>query len=77
LCAVFIQDYVRTGATVPSNPDLVVSGSYDHTVKVWDKREQKEIISVDHGSPVESVLMSPNGALMFSAGEHIVFKRSS
>jgi U3 small nucleolar RNA-associated protein 15 len=31
-------DYVRTAAYVPSNPSLIVSGSYDGTVKLWDTR---------------------------------------
>ncbi|ODM94810.1 U3 small nucleolar RNA-associated protein 15 [Orchesella cincta] len=64
------SDYVRSGAVVESNPNLIISGSYDQTVKLWDKRaeDSKEMISVHHGSPVESVLMSPSGSLLFTAG---------
>ncbi|CAG7717369.1 unnamed protein product [Allacma fusca] len=61
-------DYVRCGTTVDANPNTIVSGSYDHTVKVWDKREKTEALSVDHGAPVESVLVSPSGSLLFTAG---------
>jgi len=32
------SDYVRTASFVPSNSSLIVSGSYDGTVKVWDTR---------------------------------------
>lgn len=53
---------------VESNPNLIVSGSYDHTVKVFDKRDKTEAISCDHGAPVESVLISPSGSLLFTAG---------
>ncbi|CAL8092690.1 unnamed protein product [Orchesella dallaii] len=64
------SDYVRSGTVVDSNPNLIISGSYDQTVKLWDKRAQdnKEMISVNHGSPVESVIMSPSGSLLFTAG---------
>jgi U3 small nucleolar RNA-associated protein 15 len=62
------NDYVRCGSVLSSNSDLIVSGSYDHMVKVWDKRERKEILSVDHGAPVEAVLPTPSGSLLFTAG---------
>lgn len=68
-------DYVRSGSVVDSNPNLIISGSYDQTVKLWDKRvggggqeDNKEIFSVNHGAPLESVLMSPSGSLLFTAG---------
>jgi U3 small nucleolar RNA-associated protein 15 len=36
------SDYVRTASFVPTNPNLIVSGSYDGTVKVWDTRRMKK-----------------------------------
>lgn len=67
------NDYVRSGGVVNSNPNLIISGSYDQTVKIWDKRgaaegDLKEVLSVDHGAPLESVVMSPSGSLLFTAG---------
>lgn len=31
-------DYIRCGQASPSNPTVFVTGSYDHTVRVWDLR---------------------------------------
>ena len=48
-----------------------MSGSYDHTVKLWDKRQQdKYTANFDHGCPVESICLLPNGSLLASAGGH-------
>ena len=32
-------DYARCVETNPVNSDIFMSGSYDHTVKIWDKRQ--------------------------------------
>ena len=47
---------------------LIFVGSYDHTVKMFDTRLPNSVFSVDHGHPVESVLMFPNGGIFLSAG---------
>ena len=48
-----------------------MSGSYDHTVKLWDKRQpDKFTTNFDHGCPVESICLLPNGSLLASAGGH-------
>lgn len=113
------SDYVRTASYVPGNPNLVISGSYDGTVKVWDtKRKSKapaasanvnateesdpenelgegtsaemqvelqqedeededqglarEIMSFDHGYPVEKILVHPSGTQVISAGGPVI-----
>lgn len=108
-------DYVRTASFVPSNPNLVISGSYDGTVKVWDTRRKqtkssapkfdaeadvdddmgegtslqveqeeqeednasekgiaKEIMSFNHGYPVEKILVHPSGTQVISAGGPVI-----
>lgn len=111
-------DYVRTASFVPSNPNLVISGSYDGTVKVWDTRRKqtkasstpaqnaeddaedndmgegtsmqveqeaveeeedasekgiaREIMSFNHGYPVEKILVHPSGTQVISAGGPVI-----
>lgn len=61
-------DYIRAGSPSPMSPDLFVTGSYDHTVKVFDAREKQSVMTVNHGCPVESTLFLPSGAIFISAG---------
>ena len=63
------QDYVRSGCVSQCSPDVVVSGSYDHTVRLWDRRHEGSKLHVNHGSPVEAVLLTPNGTLLITAGK--------
>ena len=66
-------DYVRTAAYVPSHPSLVVSGSYDGTVRLWDARApDAELMSMTHGYPVEDVIVHPSGTMAISAGGPLI-----
>ncbi|XP_023678962.1 U3 small nucleolar RNA-associated protein 15 homolog [Paramormyrops kingsleyae] len=65
-------DYIRCGTTSKLNPDLFITGSYDHTVRVFDGRTDKSIMNMDHGHPVESVLLFPSEGLLVSAGGRYV-----
>ncbi|KAI9199294.1 WD40-repeat-containing domain protein [Polychytrium aggregatum] len=62
------EDYVRCGMVSQENSNLVLTGSYDHTVKLWDARAKVCVATMNHGFPVESVLMFPGGGLVASAG---------
>lgn len=59
-------DYVRAGAVV--SDAAILSGSYDHSVRLWDTRSRQSQMCLDHGSPVESVAVFPNGRIAASAG---------
>ncbi|KAJ3372013.1 snoRNA-binding rRNA-processing protein [Allomyces arbusculus] len=63
-------DYVRAGAVSRDNHNLLVTGSYDHTVKVWDVRSPTAVLSVDHGAPVESVLVFPGANAFVCSGDN-------
>ena len=46
-------DFVRCGALNPNSPKLLVTGSYDHTVRLWDVNSPKCIMELQHAAPVE------------------------
>ena len=53
-------------------PDLVLSGGYDHKVAVWDVRDpEKPSMAMEHGAPVEAVLVLPGGGLVASVGGEV------
>eukprot|EP00794_Sanderia_malayensis_P009625 gene9625-10610_t len=63
-------DYIRAGACSISDSNIIITGSYDHTVKLWDIRANKSTLTVDHGDPVESVLLYPNCGMCISSGSN-------
>jgi len=68
-------DYVRAGCTIPESPDLLVSGGYDHTLALWDRRlasTDTPSLQMNHGAPVEACLALPGGGLLASAGGNYV-----
>ncbi|XP_048735009.1 U3 small nucleolar RNA-associated protein 15 homolog [Ostrea edulis] len=66
------QDYVRCGLASTSSQDLILTGSYDHTVKLYDTRMNESVMTFQHGHPIESVLMFPNGGICLSAGGNVI-----
>ncbi|KAG7278291.1 hypothetical protein CRUP_036368 [Coryphaenoides rupestris] len=65
-------DYIRCGITSKLNRDLFLTGSYDHTLKLFDARVDKSVMTMDHGQPVESLLLYPSEGLLVSAGGRYV-----
>ncbi|KAI8125202.1 hypothetical protein FF38_02294 [Lucilia cuprina] len=62
------QDYVRAGTVNPVSADVIVSGGYDGKINLYDTRTNEVTATVDHGSPVESLLFLPTGGIFISAG---------
>lgn len=64
-------DYVRTGAYLP-NSNILVSGSYDTTIKLWDPRTSAAVMTFTHNAGIECVLpMSDAQTLLAAAGPTI------
>ena len=65
-------DYVRTGAFMPGQATgLLVSGSYDQTVKLWDPRTPTSaVMTFKHAAPVECVLPMPSGTTIVAAADN-------
>lgn len=68
-------DSVRSSAVSKSNQNILVTGSYDHTLKLWDLRTPLGcVLSLTHqapntfAAPVESLLLFPSATMILSAG---------
>lgn len=61
-------DIVRCGTTILSNPQLFVTGGYDHLIKVWDARTEGSVMTLSGSAPLESIAALPSGQLLFAAG---------
>lgn len=69
--ALTLQGHIWTIEALDFTPDgqTLVSGSFDHTVKVWNLNNGKLIRNLDgHEDGVNDVLISPDGKLFFTAG---------
>lgn len=64
------SDYVRAVSASPIIPSVFASGSYDHSVRLWDARQPEDqcIQLLTHGSPVECCMITASGALLLTAG---------
>jgi U3 small nucleolar RNA-associated protein 15 len=73
-------DYVRSGLVSQSNPNLILTGSYDSTVRLFDARSGDcEMVMIGNGRPgeasavpVEQVLLFPSGSVVLSSAGPIL-----
>ncbi|KAL8833289.1 MAG: hypothetical protein Q9170_004348 [Blastenia crenularia] len=65
-------DYVRSGAFMQGQAaGLLVTGSYDQTVKIWDQRAPlTAVMTFKHAAPVETVLPMPSGTTVLAAADN-------
>lgn len=62
------HDYVRALDSHPTVSHIFVTGSYDHSICLWDSRVQGPVHTMNHGHPVEYCMIAPTGAMMMTAG---------
>ncbi|XP_064546651.1 U3 small nucleolar RNA-associated protein 15 homolog [Drosophila montana] len=63
------SDYIRAGAMHPQANHMFISGGYDGKINLYDTRAEQAITqTLDHGSPVESMLFLPSGSIFITAG---------
>lgn len=69
-------DYVRSAIFSPSDPSLILSASYDSTIRLHDVRlpdDEANVITMRHGgAPVEDILAFPSGGVAVSVGGPIL-----
>ncbi|KAJ9603921.1 U3 small nucleolar RNA-associated protein 15 [Cladophialophora chaetospira] len=66
------MDYVRTGSFLPGHSsNLMVSGSYDQTVRLWDPRvPNTAVMTFKHIAAVEDILCMPSGTAILASAEN-------
>ncbi|CAJ0962725.1 unnamed protein product, partial [Mesorhabditis belari] len=69
------DDVIRCGAVSASNENIVISGGYDHKIKLWDVRADSSAsasLTLNAGAPIENLLFLPNENLLASAAGNVV-----
>ncbi|XP_072013156.1 WD repeat and SOCS box-containing protein 1-like [Amphiura filiformis] len=66
------KDGIREMAFNPDGSLMLVSASADHTLKVWDMKDDGNMVKTlrEHQKPVISCSFSPNGKVMASVGSN-------
>lgn len=59
---------IRTADKSPVNNHTWLTGCYDQTVRLWDIRTNSCSLTMNHGAPVEKVLILSEGTLCVSSG---------
>lgn len=68
------EDYVRSGGYLPGQGgNMIISGSYDQTVRIWDTRTSgnSAALTFKFDSPIEDVVALNNSSLAAAAGSRV------
>merc|ERR1711976_375253 len=72
LCLEGHKDFVRSACRNPICDELWLTGSYDHSIRTWDIRNESCSMKLDHGAPIEDVVLLPIGTLAVSVGGNFI-----
>lgn len=61
------SDYIRS---VVAFQDMFLTGSYDHSVKLWDPRQSSSVKSFQHNAPIERMVQS--SSLLYAAAGNTI-----
>ncbi|KAK5120668.1 hypothetical protein LTR85_006026 [Meristemomyces frigidus] len=68
------EDYVRCGCYLPGQDGIVVTGSYDQTVRLWDTRQpsnNRPSMTFKHAAPIEDILPMSSSMIASAAGNEV------
>ncbi|GAM17215.1 hypothetical protein SAMD00019534_003900 [Acytostelium subglobosum LB1] len=65
-------DQIRALVGHPINNNLWLSGGYDHKVKLWDIDNNTCVHTLDHGAPVEDLIILKSGSMAVSCGGNYI-----
>jgi len=69
------DDYVRAGCYMPGQDGIVVTGSYDQMVRVWDTRQagttSRSAMAFKHPAPVEDIIAMTGSTVAAAAGNEV------
>ncbi|MFN0199802.1 MAG: c-type cytochrome domain-containing protein [Planctomycetaceae bacterium] len=65
---------VNALVTLPTNGDIVISGSDDGTVRTWNLTNNTAVLNMNHGGPVTDVAARPDGKFIASSSANNVAK---
>jgi len=63
-------DWITSIAAHPENREIFLTGSLDHTVKVWSTKSHRQLNSLDLDSPVWGLAYSATGDYFAVATEN-------
>ncbi len=62
--------------TASANNALLISSSYDNTLKIWDLKKQAIIKTFEHPLPIFKVLIDKQNSTLIAAGKKTIYKYS-
>jgi len=66
------SDFVRCAQVSEASPHMLLTGSYDHTVRLWDVSAARSIMTMRFSNPVEDMALLPGGGMLAVANGNLI-----